>query len=432
MAVLPADDESMILSGSAVLVDSALLIPQGAVAVHAGIIRACGSRSAVRREFPEIPEVHIDGCVLMPGFINAHTHLELTFLAGQIPGPIPFSDWVLELMVRYPSRADAPRVFAAAALQGAEESLRFGVTTLGDITRQHSVVRPALQADSPLRIVSFGEIAALGRARELLDFRLTAAMEPQSTGSDDHFSIGLSPHAPYSVEGPALEKIAATARQHHLPLCMHLAELREERDFLADLSGPLGRDWPLMQRLDLLDDQIPCFADGPIRWAEHYGLFKAGTPVILAHVNYADDAELDMLARSGAAVAYCPRTRHYFGHDALVPHRWRDMCSRGIHVCLATDSKASNPDLSVLREAQFVKRQHADADAQQLLAMLTTQPAAALGLAEKIGRLAPGFAADILAMSVPTEFTTTAAGIADYLIGHSPTPVQVWVRGVRR
>ncbi len=427
MAIDPAHGDPVILSGAGVLADPKIFIPQGAVAVVNGLIHRCGPRTEILRQFSGVQEIHSDGAVLIPGLINAHTHLELTFLAGMVPPPAHFPDWVLQLTDTFPSPADAPGVFAASALQGAEECIHYGVTTVGDITRQHAVVRPALQANSPMRIVSFGEIAALGRSRELLDSRLAAAMDRQCAGA--HFIIGLSPHAPYSVEGPALEKIAATARQHLMPLCMHLAELREEKEFLADLSGPLGKNWQLMQQLNLLDDHIPRFAHGPIHWAEHYGLFKAGTAVILAHVNYADDAELDILARSGAAVAYCPRTRHYFGHDDIMPHPWRAMRAQGITVCLATDSKASNPDLSVLREAQFIKQRDPTIDARELLAMMTTQPAAALGMNDHIGRLAPGYAADILTMPVPPEHCTSAADVANYLIHHAPSPRHVRING---
>ena len=420
------DQGSVVLSGAAVLPHCRELQLNSAIAVINGVIEACGNAPHIRARFSGIPERHLENCVLMPGFVNAHTHLELSFLAGKIPGPASFPDWVLQLTAAYPDAARANDIFAASALFGSRESMRFGVTTVGDISRQHAIVRPALQTGSALNVVSFGEVTALGRSRGELSARLAAAMEGKSSA---HLSIGLSPHAPYSVEGPALETIAAMARSHHMPLSMHLAELREERDFLRDLSGPLGRNWTLMQRLNLLDDFIPLFAAGPIRWAQHYGLFNAGVPVVLAHVNYAVDAELDILKSTGAAVAYCPRTRHYFGHDAIAPHPWQAMRKRGIRVCLATDSMASNPDLSLLREAQFVLRQCPSMEPQDLIEMITSEPAAALGRQSHIGRLAPGFTADIIAMPVAKEAMASAASVCDYLVRTAPLPQNVWIRG---
>ncbi|MGC8540238.1 MAG: amidohydrolase family protein [Phycisphaerae bacterium] len=427
MTASTTDNTSFVLSGPALLADSHTLILDAAIAVIDGIIQACHQRSEILEQFPNLCEVHVDSCVLTPGFVNAHTHLELSFLAGKIPGPADFPNWVLQLIAAYPSVGDAEKVFSRSALAGAQESIRFGVTTVGDISRQYPIVRPALQRESPLGIVSFGELTALGRSRNYLDARLAAAINQQKT--DHRMSIGLSPHAPYSVEGPALEKIVAAAREHHLPLSMHLAELREERDFLRDFSGPLGKSWMLMRQMDLLDDLIPAFDNGPIQWARYYGLFDAGVPVILAHVNYADDTELDILARSGAAVAYCPRTRHYFGHDAVTPHPWRAMRQRGISVCLATDSLASNPDLSLLREAQFLYREDPSIHSQILWRMITAEPAIALGLGSRIGRLAPGYAADIIALPLAKDVLASAATVCDYLVREAPLPQSVWIGG---
>ena len=421
------DNKSFVLSAPAVLSDSDTLITDAAIAVIDGTIQACRQRSKILEQFPGIPEAHVASCVLTPGFVNAHTHLELSFLGDKIPGPADFPDWVLQLIAAYPSVSDAPQVFSQSALTGAQESIRFGVTTVGDITRQHHIVRPALRRESPLGIVSFGELTALGRSRNYLDARLAAAMDQHE--SDSRMSIGLSPHAPYSVEGPALEKIVAMARKHRVPLSMHLAELREERDFLKDFSGPLGKNWMLMRHMDLLDDLVPAFADGPIRWALHYGLFNAGVPVILAHVNYADDTELDILADSGAAVAYCPRTRHYFGHDAATPHPWEAMRQRGIRVCLATDSLASNPDLSLLREAQFLYRNDPSINSRILWRMITSEPAAALGLESRVGRLTPGCRADMIALPVAKDMLTSTAAVCDYLVREAPLPQSVWING---
>lgn len=427
MTASTTHNNSFVLSGPALLADSHTLILDAAIAVIDGIIQACHQRSEILEQFPGLREVHVDSCVLTPGFVNAHTHLELSFLAGKIPGPADFPSWVLQLIAAYPSVGDAEKVFSRSALAGAQESIRFGVTTVGDITRQYPIVRPALQRESPLGIVSFGELTALGRSRNYLDARLAGAINQQK--ADHRMSIGLSPHAPYSVEGPALEKIVAAAREHHLPLSMHLAELREERDFLRDFSGPLGKSWMLMRQMDLLDDLIPAFENGPIQWARHYGLFNAGVPVILAHVNYADDTELDILAKSGAAVAYCPRTRHYFGHDAVTPHPWRAMRQRGISVCLATDSLASNPDLFLLREAQFLYRKDPSIPSQILWRMITAEPAIALGLGSRIGRLAPGYAADIIALPLAKDVLASAATVCDYLVREAPLPQSVWIGG---
>jgi cytosine/adenosine deaminase-related metal-dependent hydrolase len=87
-------------------------------------------------------------------------------------------------------------------------------------------------------------------------------------------------------------------------------------------------------------------------------------PVLLAHVNYADDADLELLAGSSASVVYCPRTHAFFGH---APHRYREMLARGINVCLGTDSLASNDTLSILDEMRFLRMMDADSSDQWLV-----------------------------------------------------------------
>ena len=137
---------------------------------------------------------------------------------------------------------------------------------------------------------------------------------------------------------------------------------------------------------------------GPIRSAQRWGLLLADVHEVeprplgaAAHVDYCDHAELAQLAVSGRRWTYCPRTHAYSGHP---PHRYRDMLAAGINVCLATDSRASNPDLSVLKEAKFL-RERDDMDPYALLDMVTRRSEAALGMEEHAGAITPGKAADL-------------------------------------
>src|SRR5262249_55954040 len=147
--------------------------------------------------------------------------------------------------------------------------------------------------------VSFGEVVSLGKMRGRLEGLLQAAVTGFEGDFGGRFSVGISPHAPYTVEGPALRKMVAKASVTRAGIAMHLAEHADEASFLRDLSGPLGRDWEVMRKLDVLDDEVPLFDGGPIRWAQRWGLLIADAhspplrewPVILAHVNYCDDAE---------------------------------------------------------------------------------------------------------------------------------------------
>jgi cytosine/adenosine deaminase-related metal-dependent hydrolase len=365
-------------------------IRDGGVAVDAGRIVAVGTFASLRREHSAGAVADLGEVVLTPGLVNAHVHLELSDV--QRPAEAgPFVDWLLALIAGRRSLGDGiARAAADAARRGAEESLAAGVTCVGDITRFPAATRPAL-ALSPLRVVSFGEIQSMAGRRHLLPQRLAEATDLSSDGWDGPGRIltAISPHAPYSVEPGAFAACLAWAHEHHRPVTTHLAESADEAAFLAEHAGEFRRLWTALG--DWRDD-VPRFSGGPIRLAEDLGLL--GPRTLLAHVNYVDDAELDLLASRAAAVVWCPRTHAYFGHR---PHRFREMLERGMVLCLGTDSRASAPDLNLLAEARAVHELHPDLPPETLWRMLTVAPASAMGLAGDVGSLAPGLYADFAA-----------------------------------
>ena len=419
-----------ILTGAAVLVDAHTLLPKASLLIAGEKIVDIIMRSDQLDRHADVPVINLEGHVLIPGFVNAHTHLELGYARGKISPPSHFADWVLDLMALYPGSDQLNGIITRAASDGAMETLHYGVTTVGDITRLPAITRPVLNK-LPLRVVSFGEITALGKSRDQLGRRLTIAADRSDEGP--RLTTGLSPHAPYSVEGPALQEIVRQARLNDMPLAMHLAELAEETDFLRDLSGPLGRNWELMRKLELLDVMIPLTPHGPIQWASQWGLLRcrepSDPPVVLAHVNHVSDADIELLAAANASVAFCPRTHHYFGHPKHRAHPWRQLRAAGVNVCLATDSLASNPDLSPLREAQWLLQRHPACSPMDLVGMITSDGAAALGRSATLGRLKPGFYADIQAFSPPKKLLSSCDQFAHWLVQTAPRPEQVWVGG---
>ena len=387
--------------------------------------------SAIRAAYPDAHTTHYEDCLLMPGLVNAHCHLELGYLRGRLPAG-HFVDWVIQLL-RQVTEATRSGNFDALTQQavnaGVAESLAAGVTTIGDITRQSKISRPVL-GQAPLRIVSFGEVTGLGLRREGFAERLAAAADTAGGGAGPRLQIGLSPHAPYTVEGSVLAQTVQHALATKMPLAMHLAELSEEAEFLAHLTGRLREAWDTSGRAsELLDDQIPLSPGGPIRWARQWGLLEATTsvPVVLAHVNYANDDEIEILAHSRATVVVCPRTRAFFGHAQR--HRYRDMLAAGVNVCLGTDSLASNPDLVLLREAAEVRRTDPTLPAETLLEMVTGCGAKALGMESQIGTLDVGKQADFITLPLTAERVTDATAALEYIVSQAPAPRCVWIAG---
>lgn len=396
-------------------------IENGAIAVEAGRITAVGSASDVQALTASGHEVRDFGdAVILPGFVNAHTHLELSDLAGRVPPSTDFTAWLRGLFDILSGGVRDEATIKAAVRAGVHESLSAGVTTIGDITRYPAWSRSVI-AQSPLRAVSYGEIAAIGNRRHLLAERLEAAAE--TTFASPRLTIGVSPHAPYTVEPDALRECLRVANTSRLPVCMHLAEVADEEKFTAALEGSLG---VFLAALGVVDAGVRPHGCRPVKMLDLYDFPRNSS--LFAHVNYVSPADLEILARHPFSLVYCPRTHAAFGHP---PHPFRQMLAAGINVCLGTDSLASNPSLSILDEVRFLHTRHPDIAPDLLIRMATIHGARALGLSDTIGSLTTGKSADFVAIPLFSQHSSTswaavlpsdAAPIAVYSAGGCVLP----------
>lgn len=381
----------MILAAKWILPITQPPIEDGAIAVHDGRIEGIGPR----REFVNAEVEDLGDCIIMPGLINAHTHLELGHLKCAIDRPGDLVEWLLRIVAsQHGLSQDQLRERTETSVRtGVEESLAAGVTTVGDVSRFCALTRPLLR-DGPLRVVSFGEVLGIGKGRLRVDERLQAAGDRQH--DSDFLITALSPHAPYSIEGDGIERVVNHAREHDMRTCMHLAESVEEIQFLE--TGQ-GRFRELLEQIGVWDDLIPIPGYTPVRWMCELGAL--GPECVIAHGNYVDADEIDLLCATGTSVAYCPRTHSYFGHQ---PHPVLELMGGGVNVCVGTDSLASNPSLSVREELVHIRDEHAELPPEVILAMGTINGARALGLAHEIGSLESGKQADLAVFRCADDF----------------------------
>lgn len=405
-------DQTTLLSCQWVAPMDRPIMRDGGVVFGGGVILNVGDSGAMRRRYPQAAVQMLPRTLLLPGLVNAHVHLELS---NHRPGEPPprFVDWLKRLAPRtMPAPEQLKSGIEAAVEEGVRQCMQFGVTTVGDISRLPSFSRPVLK-QHPLRAVSFGEVLAMAQRRHFLAERVAAASDEHDR--TDRLEIGISPHAPYSVEIDGYRKCLEIARAQSIPLATHLAETSEEGQFLADHTGPFRELWDY---LGAWDDNVPRFAGGPIRFADAVGLLDY--PTLLAHVNYCDDAELSLLARGRASVVYCPRTHAYFGHP---PHRWRQMLAAGINVAVGTDSTASSPDLNLVDDLRLLHRIAPDVPAVTLWEMATIRPARSLQLHNRVGSLTPTKAADFVAFEVETDHPL------EEVLENASMPARVWLDG---
>lgn len=382
-------------------------IRDGILAVNDGRISWVGpSDAAPRGTLHELGRVAI-----LPGFINAHTHLELTLFEGRISRQ-PLWSWFDELLTLIRT-ADFSSIGPDAVRAGADQSLRAGVTCVADISRTGMNI--AALRDSPIRKVCFLELisGAMLPPHDAESLRV-AVSQALTNPEDDTLRIGISPHAPYTVTKFDLQAAARLALERQLPLMMHFLESPEEADWMegrGDLSAYLAA-----RKLPTAHESQPTNAAS---FLVDSGILA--TKPILAHVNYPAAGLISRLAESGASVVFCPRAHDFFGHTL---HRWQEMADAGINVCLGTDSLASNESLSILDELRFVARQPATAGSSELLRMATSRAAKALGMGDRIGDLRPGLFADFV--TIPCD---KASAPLDAILQDESTVSGTWIAG---
>src|SRR5688500_5757739 len=388
-----------------------------AVVVARGRIADVGDAREMSRAYRDADPVDLGRAVVLPGLVNAHTHLELSTCCCGDPPTGGFADWIAGLRARMgvdENGRTLEQVVTDAVAIGVEQCRHLGVTTVGDITQQGHHTRPLLR-DAQLRCVSYGEALGLALHRPRYEELLARALDDSQ--ASETLRIGLTPHAPYTVDLDGYRQCLEIARQRNLPLATHLAETPDEAEFLRHHTGPFRQIW---ERLGRWAEPVPTFGGEPIEFAHSIGLLAY--PTLLAHVNYCDDAGLDLLSRGRASVVYCPRTHAYFGHP---PHRWREMLARGITVAVGTDSCASAPDLNLVDDLRLLHRLAPDADPHLLWEMATVRAARAVGMEAEDGTLSPGKAADC------TVFSVQSADPLREVLRPDVLPQQVWVAGER-
>jgi len=321
---------------------------------------------------------------LLPGLVNAHTHLGLSDMAGRFRPTSNFTAWIGRLAARRLTRTTG-RIRRAVA-RGAAEALAAGTVAGADVTPEPQL--DAALGAGALRWRVLGELLRFGEAGLRNLDETVAALEAlhAKTGA----AVGLAPHAPYTVGVEVFVRARREADARGWPVAAHLHETRDEIAFTERGEGSL-HEW--LSRVKFLPPDLKPAGLRPIPMLAEVGFFAG--PVLVAHGNYLTDAEIGILAESGSTVVYCPRSHAFFKH---ANHPWRRLLKAGVNVCLGTDSLASSPSLSILDEARFLASREPDADPKTLLAMATSRGARALGIDDRAGDLREGLAAEFCAV----------------------------------
>lgn len=370
-------------------------IPDGTVVEDGGRIVYVGPRAAAPRgENRELGDV-----ALLPGLVNAHTHLELTAMRGALED-LAFPDWIGAM------RASRDWLFSNdvaldAARWGVLEGFRSGTTTFGDASPGGASARAMSEAGA--RGIVFQEVfgpdpAQTQPAIAELDERVCELRRLES----NLLHIGISPHAPYTVSDDLLRAGAQYAAQHGLRVAIHVAESESEGELIANGSGGFADS--LRRRSIAVEPR----ASSPVELLRTTGVLSPRT--LLVHCVHLSDGDIATVASTGAAVAHCPVSNAKLGHGIA---RVLDLRRAGVTVGLGTDSVASNNRLDVLDEARMavllqraITGRYDALDARTALRMATLDGARALGLDSRIGSLETGKDADLAAFDLSNTVPT--------------------------
>lgn len=330
--------------------------------------------------------------VITPGLVNAHSHLELEFCSGQVPYRGKFADWLQ--VIRDMKRERGGRA-TAHPKQSLERLLAAGCTTVLD---HHSLdLDWEAIGESALRYVPFREFFQFNNHQPDLE-----EMKAQARYS-------YAPHAPYTASLEIAHACRRLANEQSRPMSGHLSETPGEIGFIRD-----GRDAEiaeLLQRAGAADGAFRGTGKSPVRLYADEGLLDGPTYAI--HVNYFEAGDLEALAGQRPTVVFCPRSHAFFKHPR---HPLPQYLAAGVPVALGTDSLASNSQLSPLHEAELVRRAYPEVAAADVFAAITTRGLEPLGWQHRLGRLQPGYLADLAVYSLPADPGADFGALLDAVI----------------
>ncbi|MDR0308379.1 MAG: amidohydrolase family protein [Coriobacteriales bacterium] len=390
----------MLLLARYVLPVSSEHIENGAVYVKDGRIADIGYATKLKSLYPDEPTLDFGLSVIMPGFVDAHSHLEYTCMRGLI-NDVPYAPW--KFLLNEKEQVLSPADWEDSALLGALETVRSGITTIADITSTGASLRAAQAVG--LRGIFYREVGTMEKAE--VDSALEAAYADiaawRSGANPEYQRIGISPEALYTCHPLVFQHISEYAADG-TPVAVHLAGSQEEYEFIRYGSSPFSVHSTEQERGYGID-MPPWLATGvsPVRYILNWGILDV--PNILAiHCVHVDDEDIEFLEEADVAVAVCTRCNAQLGMGVAPVTKF---LKAGLRVGLGTDSPAATETINPIGEMELtllmqraLNKRASFLTASQMINLATLGAAKALGVDDQVGSLEVGKCADIIALDL--------------------------------
>jgi cytosine/adenosine deaminase-related metal-dependent hydrolase len=391
------------------------VLPIAGPPIRDGVVMVQGGRIQRVEQGPAADAVGLGHVAILPALINAHTHLELSYLHGRVPSSTSFNDWVTELMAlrRQLPQAAAPPILEAArhAIAQARAS---GTGLVGDVSNTLVTVPLLRDAGMPAHVfyelLGFNHPDPIGRVREA-----RAAAEAAGIDAKD-VRVSLAPHAPYSVSAALFKAIRADVDTHaHDVTSVHLGESAAEVELLRSGTGPARA---MLERLDVWTSDWRIPGVSPTAYLESLGFLRPHSLVVHGVQFTADDVA--RLKTNGSPVVSCPRSNTYVG--AGTPPL-ASFYAAGIAVAFGTDSLASVADLNMFAELAAARRLAPAVPARDLLRSATLTGAEVLRFDSDYGSIQAGKRASLIAVRMPPHVDD----VEEYLISGITPDAIFWL-----
>jgi cytosine/adenosine deaminase-related metal-dependent hydrolase len=384
-----SSERRMIIRARTVVTMDGAPIENGAVAVSGDRIVDAGKFSEVSARHSSREITDLGEQALLPGLINAHCHLDYTCLRGKIPRKKSFTDWIRTINAEKSKLS--PQDYVASINEGFVEAKRFGTTTIANMTAFPELIRwiPVV----PIRTWWFAELIDVrspDRANELVDSAVELLRSEQN--------YGLAPHALFTASNNLYQRCEEAGA--NILLTTHLAESREEMQMFRDASGPLYEFLESIGR-DMGDcghgTPLECFLRDTDPSTKRLFGTQNENNWLVAHLNELTESDFELARKMKTKfhVVHSPRSHDYFDHSRFP---FKRLHAIGFNVCLGTDSLASNQSLSLFAEMRAFQRNEPATSPDEIFEMVTVNAASALRQQNTLGRIRPGFRADLIAI----------------------------------